>query len=158
MTNSAGQECAVSDGDVLQLLGPPPPEASTVNLLIVSSKGGVWCRRSDTVSVSFEDLQDMQNHMRETVDQGLQELQAKQGTGGLAAAPQSAVAPPVTALVAQNAPSPDPAGAQDLAQQAKASEGAERRCLRPQMPEPRRPESSPGRSCAQVGLHRPKQG
>jgi hypothetical protein len=31
------------------------------------------------------DLQEMQNHMRETIDQGLQDLQAKQGKGGLPA-------------------------------------------------------------------------
>ena len=45
----------------------------------MASKGGKECRKGDTVSVALADLQDMQNHMRETIDQGMQELQAKQG-------------------------------------------------------------------------------
>jgi hypothetical protein len=94
-----------------------------------SSRGGVECPRLTTVSVPIEDLQDMQNHMRETIDMGLQELQAKQGKGGLPAAPPSATAPPVAALVAQGAPPPDPAGAQDLAKQAQESEKAEQEVL-----------------------------
>jgi hypothetical protein len=129
LTDAAGQECAVSDGDVLQLKAPPAPDATAAALVVLSSKGGVECRSMDTVSVSLEDLQDMQNHMRETIDQGLQELQAKQGQGGLPPAPQSATAPPVTALIAQNAPPPDPAGAQDLAQQAQQSEKAEQEVI-----------------------------
>jgi hypothetical protein len=149
VTDAAGQECAVSDGDVLQLMGPPAADATAASLMVVSSKGGVECPSRDTVSVSFEDLQDMQNHMRETVDQGLQELQAKQGTGGLPPAPQSAVAPPITALVAQNAPPPDPSGAQDLAQQAKASESDEQAALQatnaggPPLPATAAPPSAP---------------
>jgi len=129
VVDAAGQECAVTDGDVLQLKVPPGPAATTANLVVLSSKGGVECPRMDVVSVGFEDLQDMQNHMRETIDQGLQELQAKQGQGGLPAAPASASAPPVTAMVAQGAPPPDPAGAQDLAAQAQQSEKAEQDAL-----------------------------
>jgi hypothetical protein len=125
LVDDSGQECAVTDGDVLELKSPPPPDAVAASLVVLSSKGGIECRRPTTVSVIFEDLQDMQNHMRETVDQGLQELQTKQGQGGLPTAPPSATAPPVTALVAQNAPPPDPAGAQELAQQAQASEKSE---------------------------------
>jgi hypothetical protein len=48
----------------------------------------------------------MQNHMRETVDQGMAELQTKQGTNGLPPAPASATAPPVVAAIAENAPPP----------------------------------------------------
>ena len=50
--------------------------------------------KGDTVSVTMADLQDMQNHMRETIDQGMGELQAKQGKGGLPALPPSANVPP----------------------------------------------------------------
>jgi hypothetical protein len=71
----------------------------------------------------------MYNYMRETLDQGLQELQAKQGQAGLPAAPQSATAPPVTAAIAENAPPPDPAGAQELAQQAKEADSAEQEVM-----------------------------
>jgi hypothetical protein len=129
LVDDSGQECAVTDGDVLQLKSAPAPDAVAANLVVLSSKGGIECRRPTTVSVIFEDLQDMQNHMRETIDQGLGELQTKQGTGGLPAAPASATAPPTTSLIAQNAPPPDPAGAQELAQQAQESEKAEQEAL-----------------------------
>ena len=59
----------------------------SADLVMLLSKGGHECAKSDTVSVSLADLQEMQNHMREIIDQGLHELQAKQGTGGLLAAP-----------------------------------------------------------------------
>ena len=71
----------------------------------------------------------MNNHMREMVDQGLQELQAKQGKGGLPPAPPSAQTAPATALVAENAPAPDPAGEAELTQQAAAADGAEKEVL-----------------------------
>ena len=69
-----------------------------------------------TVQVSLTDLQEMQNHMRETIDQGLQDLQSKQGTGGLPAAPPSAQAKPVAAAYAAVAPPPDPNVSSEIAQ------------------------------------------
>ena len=125
LTDATGQECAVTDGDVLQLTAPPAADATAANLVVLSSKGGVECARQATVAVGFEDLQEMQNHMRETVDLGLQELQAKQGKGGLPAAPPSALAPPTDALIAQNAPPPDPTVAKDLTAQAQEADKAE---------------------------------
>jgi hypothetical protein len=129
LVDSYGQECAVTDGDVLQLTAPPAPDATSANLVVLASKGGIECRNQSMVSVPLADLQEMYNYMRETLDQGLQELQAKQGQAGLPAAPQSATAPPVTAAIAENAPPPDPAGAQELAQQAKEADSAEQEVM-----------------------------
>ena len=84
------------------------PDATTVNLAVLASKGGKECAKGDTVSVSLQDLQDMQNHMRETIDQGMQELQKKQGKGGLPAAPAAAKAAPVESAMAASAPPPPP--------------------------------------------------
>jgi hypothetical protein len=50
----------------------------------------------------------MQNHMRETIDAGMQELQKKQGQGGLPAAPAAAKAAPVESAMASAAPPPPP--------------------------------------------------
>ena len=86
----SGQECVVSDGDTLQLRTAPPADATTANLVVLSSKGNPECQISLTVQVQLTDLQEMQNHMRETIDQGLQDLQDKQGKDGLPAAPPSA--------------------------------------------------------------------
>jgi hypothetical protein len=129
VVDAGGQECAVTDGDVLKLNNPPGPSDSTASLTVLATKGGSDCRRSAVVQVAFDDLQDMQNHMRETVDQGLQELQEKQGKSGLPPAPPSAMVAPVTAQVAQNAPPPDPAGATELNQQAAQADQSEKEVL-----------------------------
>jgi hypothetical protein len=34
-----GQECAVTDGDVLQLIAPPAPDATAAKLVVLASKG-----------------------------------------------------------------------------------------------------------------------
>ncbi len=125
VTDTSGQECTVSDGDALQLQAPPPPDATSANLLVLASKGGKECRPSSTVSVQLTDLQEMQNHMRETIDQGLKELQAKQGTAGIPAAPPSARTAPTQPEYASVAPPPDPADATTLQQQDQQADQAE---------------------------------
>lgn len=125
VTDASGSECAVTDGDVLQLAAPPPANATEAQLMVMSSKGGSDCRKTDVVAVPLDDLQEMQNHMRETVDEGLAELQAKQGHGGLPPAPPSAMAPAATAVTAADAPAPDPAGAQELTAQAQQADQSE---------------------------------
>jgi hypothetical protein len=126
VTDASGQECAVSDGDTLQLRTPPPSDATSANLVVLSSKGTPECQISLTVQVNLTDLQEMQNHMRETIDQGLQDLQSKQGTGGLPAAPPSAQAKPTQAAYAAVAPPPDPSDAATIQQQDQQADQAEK--------------------------------
>jgi hypothetical protein len=125
VTDTAGQECVVSDGDTLQLRTAPPSDATTANLVILSSKGTPECQISLTVQVQLTDLQEIQNHMRETIDQGLQDLQARQGKGGLPPAPASAQAPPTATEFASIAPPPTPQDAADLQQQSQQADQAE---------------------------------
>jgi len=114
LIDADGQECAVSQGDVLRLVSRPPSGADAATVEVLSSKGGVECSRGRIVSVGFVDLQDMHNHMRENVDQGLAELQSR--PAGLPAPPPSAMGAPVQASFAANAPPPD----QDVATQINA--------------------------------------
>lgn len=125
VVDANGDECALSDGDALLLSTPPAAEATTVNLAVLSSKGSKECARSSTVTVSVADVQEMQNHLRETIDQGLQELQAKQGKGGLPAAPASATAPPVQTAFSQAAPPPETNGDATVNQQLAEADTAE---------------------------------
>jgi hypothetical protein len=126
LVNANGQECAISDGDALALRTPPPADATAADLVVLASKGGTECQKNDVVTVQLTDLQEMQNHMRETIDQGLQELQAKQGKGGLPQAPPSAQAKPTETEYASIAPPPDPADAADLQQQGAQADQAEK--------------------------------
>jgi hypothetical protein len=78
---STNGRCGISEGDVIQLSGPVASDAVTANLVVLASKGSD-CRMGTTVTVGLADPREMQNHMRETIDHGLGELQSKQGKGG----------------------------------------------------------------------------
>ena len=125
VVDAAGTECAVSEGDAIQLTGSPAPNADTATLAVLASKGGKECPKGDTVSVALADLQDMQNHMRETIDAGMGELQSKQGKGGLPALPPSANVPPVKTEMAMMAPPPDATASTQINQQWGEADKAE---------------------------------
>ncbi len=126
--SSPSGECGVTEGDVLQLNPGTPPNVPAANLIVLASKGQD-CRKGALVTVGVADLQEMQNHMRQTVDAGLAELQKKQGQSGLPAAPASADQPPAPTAYAAIAPPPDPNAAADLSQQTKDADSAEREAL-----------------------------
>jgi len=126
VTDSSQAECALSDGDVLALTSPPPADATTADLVVLASKGGNECGKTSTVTVQLTDLQEMQNHMRELIDQGLQELQSKQGQGGLPQAPPSAQAQPAPAAYADVAPPEDPSAGTEVQQQTQQADQAEK--------------------------------
>jgi len=96
IANGGGQECALTQGDVLQLSAAPSPDANFANVRVLASKSQD-CGTGGIVPVQLADLQEMQNHMRETLDQGLGELQARQGQGGL---------PPIDASLRNSTPAP----------------------------------------------------
>jgi hypothetical protein len=110
-------ECSLTEGDVIQLNGPTAPNSVTANLVVLATKGND-CHKGSIVTVGLADLQEMQNHMRATIDQGLGELHSKQGKGGLPPLPPAATKSPVQAEFAAIAPPPDPNGEAEIAQQA----------------------------------------
>ena len=125
VTDAAGQDCDLTEGDVLRLSTAPPPDATYANLQVFASKNQS-CPRGATVSVGLADLQEMQNHMRASIDQGLQELQAH--PNGLPAPPPGS-ATSVQASFAQVAPPADPNVASELQQQAREADTAEQGVL-----------------------------
>jgi len=127
VSDAATTECSLSDGDVLALSPGTSAAGGTVGLTVLGSKGGQECQKAATVTVAVADLQDMQNHMRETIDQGLQELQASQGKNGLPLAPVSTQTQ--TAQYAAIAPPDDPNAAAEIQQQAQQADQAEHEVL-----------------------------
>ncbi len=95
-----GQECSLTQGDVITRLSDTPDADQKVNVSIASSKKSD-CAAGKTVAVSVDDLQEMQNHFQEQIDEGMKTLAAKQGTGGLPKAPD-------TSTVASDVPPPPP--------------------------------------------------
>jgi hypothetical protein len=65
-----GRRCSISGGDVVQVLAEPEV-TSTARAIVLASKGSLECGRSVQVQIALADLQEMQNHMRETIDQAL---------------------------------------------------------------------------------------
>ncbi|MBZ5611889.1 MAG: hypothetical protein LAP38_26815 [Acidobacteriia bacterium] len=122
------EECVVTPGDVLQLDEAPPADSQVAYLRVLASKGGD-CARGSIVAVSLQDLQEMQNHMREVIDQGLVDLRSRQGQAGIPAAPPAALRGQIQAPYADAAPPPDPNGVDVLSQTEKEGGIAEQQVL-----------------------------
>jgi|GEM_PF-3441711 len=71
LVDPSGRRCMISQGDVVQTTGGPQAGTGTATAVILASKGGVECGRATQVEIALTDLQEMQNHMRETIDQGM---------------------------------------------------------------------------------------
>lgn len=108
LSDASGRPCQISQGDVLMVRSPPAATDTFASATVLASKGGADCGAAANVSVALNDLQDMQNHMRETADEGLKALQTQQGQNGLPPAPADATAPPVSGAFVDAAPTPDP--------------------------------------------------
>lgn len=124
VVDGGGMECSLSEGDAIQLSRAPAAGESAASLFVLSSKGGQECRRGAAISVAVVDLQDMQNHMRETIDAGMGEIQSKQAKG-LPPIPAPAAAAPTTAAFAAQAPPPDANAAAEINAQWKEADKAE---------------------------------
>lgn len=112
--DAGGQECSLTSGDVLMRLTDTPDANQKVNASVTSSKKND-CKAGDTVAVSVNDLQEMQNHFREQLDGGMAELASKQGTGKMPKAPD-------TSTVASDIPPPQPdSGAEKMLQEQQAA-------------------------------------
>jgi hypothetical protein len=122
MVDDRGPGCPVSEGDVLQLR-PGSSNGDSADVVVLASKGQD-CRRGGVVSVQLQDLQEMQNHMRETIDQGLAEMQSRQGKGGLPPLPAAAAGAAVDAPFAADV-RPDANVATELNQAAQEADRGE---------------------------------
>ena len=121
--SSGGGPCTIGEVDVLQLYGAPPSAAANADVVVLAARG-TDCRRGTIASVPIQDLQEMQNDMRATIDQGLAEFQARHGKSGLPKLPHSA-AGVVNASFAKSV-TPDANVATELTQVAQEAEQSER--------------------------------
>jgi hypothetical protein len=92
LVDPSGRRCMVSEGDVVQVVSEPAPDGATVDAVVMASKGGVECERSVKVEIALNDVQEMQNHMRDTIDQGMAETNAGKQAAKLT--PAFAASPP----------------------------------------------------------------
>ena len=116
--DSSGQECGITEGDVLSLSAPPAESAANADLQVLASKQGD-CATGATVSVGLDDLQEMHNHLLANIDDAMAQMKDHPGQGGLPAPPAEAIQGTTQAPYAAAAPPPDPNGAAELDQQAQ---------------------------------------
>lgn len=95
-----GQECALTAGDIILRTGDNVVD-NKVGVSVQSSKRGD-CVSGANAQVDVADLQEMHNHFREQLDNGLKHLADNQGKNGLPAAPDTATS------AAPDVPTPEP--------------------------------------------------
>ena len=83
-----GQDCDLNAGDVLYRTGDAAGDDGKVDVTVKSAQKDD-CPVGTNTAVQLNDLQEMQNHLREEMDSGLKELASKQGKNGLPAAPDT---------------------------------------------------------------------
>ena len=93
VTTADQQTCALQAGDMLQVSSPATNKASFVQLRVASSKR-MDCPAGILVSVSVQDIQEMQNAFQARVESGLEMLRSDQSLTDLPAPPPDAVAAP----------------------------------------------------------------
>jgi hypothetical protein len=117
-----GTECSLTQGDVLTRIDDTPDGNNNVKVLVSGSQKGD-CSSGAQVAVSLNDLQEMHNHFREQIDDGLEQLAKNQGKNGMPAAPAgSAVSRPNP----EGQATPDPNAAAELQQQDQEADQADK--------------------------------
>jgi hypothetical protein len=113
LVDPTGRRCMISEGDVVQVVSGPQPSTGTASAVVLASKGGVECGRAAQVEIALTDLQEMQNHMRETIDQGMANTKAGKSAAS------------VTPAFAASVPPPDADAAREIDQQQQIAAAAD---------------------------------
>lgn len=93
VATASQNNCSLSAGNVIRLNTVPGDDNPAANLTVVASRRAD-CPAGAQVTVSLEDLAEMQNNFRAQLDAGLKTLHDQQGSGGLPVPPDSALATP----------------------------------------------------------------
>jgi hypothetical protein len=83
---AGNQECPLVEGDVLQLTETPAMGSEYAEVKVLASRSSS-CQKGNYISVKTMDLQEMQNHMQSSIEQGMAKLQADQGKDGIPVIP-----------------------------------------------------------------------
>jgi len=86
---AGNQECPLVEGDVLQLVETPAMGSEWAEVKVLSSRGSS-CQKGSFISVRTTDLQEMQNQLQASMENGMAKLQADQGKDGIPALPPGA--------------------------------------------------------------------
>jgi len=119
VTTDNGDDCSLSAGDIIERTGDDIDSDNNVAVVVRSSKQEE-CAVGASAAVDANDLQEMHNHFRETMDAGLKSLADNSGKDGLPKAPDT-----TTTAGEVPAPQPDAGVDNDLSQQQKDADQTE---------------------------------
>ena len=114
-----GSECSLTSGDVLTRIADAPDRNDAVAVLVSAGQQND-CAPGTQLHVQLSDLEDMHNHFREQIDDGLGKLADNAGKNGMPGSPP-ADAKPTPDGQAQ----PDATAANDLQQQQQSAADTE---------------------------------
>ena len=117
-----GNDCTLSIGDVIERIDADAGSDNGVHVRVRAGKAAD-CKVDSQPQVDLNDLQEMHNHFRETIDDGLGELAKNQGKNGLPAAPAGST---VSKVNPDGVAQPDPNAAADLEKQQQEADAAEK--------------------------------
>ncbi|HLV85420.1 MAG TPA: hypothetical protein VKV39_00480 [Candidatus Sulfotelmatobacter sp.] len=117
--NVDGQECQLTQGDVITRMSDEPDQDHNVTVTVAASRKSE-CGIGKQALVSVDDLQEMYNHFQEQIDNGMKDLAAKQGSNGLPKAPDTNTTPSDVPP-----PPPDNSAAKALEDQQQAADQTE---------------------------------
>jgi hypothetical protein len=130
---AGNQECPLVEGDVLQLAETPALGAEWAEIKVLASRGSS-CQKGSFISVRTMDLQEMQNRLQASMEQGMTKLQADQGRDGIPALPPSAQGTVNASYT--NDLQPDPSAQSDLALAVKEANSSEQAIINERGPAP----------------------
>ena len=125
LTTSDGNECELTQGDVIYRTGDTPDDDKMVDAVVKASKKDE-CAVGATVAVEVNDLQEMHNSLLQTMDGGLKKLAENSGKNGLPTAPDTK-----TTSGEVPAPAPDNNVSDDLQATQKEADQAEAEAQQP---------------------------
>jgi len=122
--SSDGEECQLTAGDVIKRTSDTPDQDRKVTAIVSAAKK-TDCAVGREVAIGVDDLQEMHNKFEEQLDNGMKDLAAKNGQGGLPKAPD-------TRTTASDVPPPPPdnSAAKALEEQQSAADQTESQAMK----------------------------
>ena len=119
LSPDGGQECQLTQGDVIYRASDQPDNDNNVDVIVKSGKKDD-CAVGSKAAIDANDLQEMYNQFRVSLEAGLKSLAANSGKGGIPTAPDTS-----TTSGEVPAPTPDNNVDSDLQQQQKDADQLE---------------------------------
>ena len=142
---AGSQECPLVEGDVLQLAETPAMGAEWAEVKVLASRASS-CPKGSYISVKTVDLQEMQNHLQASMEDGMAKLQSSQGRDGMPALPPQAMGT-VKASYTDDI-QPDPNAQSELALAVKEANSSEQAFIDDRGQEP----AGPGPGTISLGM------